>query len=288
MASPKRKWIKRLMIKYRLVILNDENLEEVSSFRLSPLNVYVLLSTIFVILIVFTVSIIVFTPLKQYVPGYTDQTIRRNYIQLKLRADSMQQIMKANSDYLKNLQNVINGNISSSPHSDSTRVNSKLAEDTIELGQVGPAEKNMRAEIEGQTISASSLNRSGNGAIGNHTFSSPVQGFISRDYDPEKGQYGIELATTGQSPVRAILDGTVIFASYTSSYGYVIAVQHNNYLLSLYKKTGMLMKQTGDFVHAGDVLAQTVSTKDNLSLSVVDFELWYNGVPLDPHDFLSF
>ena len=122
MASKKRKWIKRLTNKYRLVILNDENLEEVSSFRLSPMNVYVLLSTIFVILILFTVSIVVFTPLKQYIPGYTDQTIRRNYIQLKLRADSMQQIVKANSDYLKNLQNVINGNVASPRQSDSVNV----------------------------------------------------------------------------------------------------------------------------------------------------------------------
>jgi septal ring factor EnvC (AmiA/AmiB activator) len=288
MAKPKRKWIKRLTNKYRLVILNDENLEEVSSFRLSPINVYILFSTIFVILILFTVSIIVFTPLKQYVPGYTDQTIRRNYVQLKLRADSMQQVVQANSDYLKNLQNIINGNVSSPQQSDSVKVNSKLAEDTIELEQVGSAEKDMRAEVEGQTISNSSLNHSEQGALGNHTFSLPVQGFISRDYAPQKGEYGVELATTGNSPVRAILDGTVVFASYTASYGYVIAVQHNNYLLSLYKKTGTLMKQAGDFVRAGDVLAQTVSTKDNLSLSVVDFELWYNGVPLDPHDFLSF
>jgi len=81
--------LKRLRNRYRLVVMNDDTYEEVVTFKLSRLSVYIALSTIFVLLVGLTVALIIFTPLKYYIPGYDDLKIGREYQQLKYDADRM-------------------------------------------------------------------------------------------------------------------------------------------------------------------------------------------------------
>ena len=104
--------LKRLRNRYRLVVMNDDTYEEVVTFKLSRLSVYVVLSSIFVILVTLTVALIVFTPLKQYVPGYGSQSARKELQALKYRTDSLEQTMKYKDQYLDNLKKVLSGNIS--------------------------------------------------------------------------------------------------------------------------------------------------------------------------------
>ncbi|MDB5193610.1 MAG: hypothetical protein JWQ96_3173 [Segetibacter sp.] len=104
--------LKRLRNRYRLVIMNDDTYEEVVTFKLSRLSVYVVLSSVFVILVGLTVALIVFTPLKHYVPGYGSQSARRDLQVLKFRTDSLELSMKQKDQYLDNLKKVLNGNVS--------------------------------------------------------------------------------------------------------------------------------------------------------------------------------
>lgn len=82
--------LKRLRNRYRLVVMNDDTYEEVVTFKLSRMSVYIALSTIFVVLVGLTVALIIFTPLKYYIPGYDDLRIGREYQQLKYDADRME------------------------------------------------------------------------------------------------------------------------------------------------------------------------------------------------------
>ncbi len=104
--------LKQLNNRYRLVIMNDDTYQEVITFKLTRLSVYVALSSIFVILVGLTVALIVFTPLKQYVPGYAKQSARKELQGLKLRTDSLEQVMKNKDQYLLNLKKVLSGNVS--------------------------------------------------------------------------------------------------------------------------------------------------------------------------------
>jgi hypothetical protein len=104
--------LKRLRNRYRLVVMNDDTYEEVVTFKLSRLSVYVVLSSIFVILVTLTVALIVFTPLKQYVPGYGSQSARKELQALKYRTDSLEQSMRNKDQYLNNLKKVLSGNVS--------------------------------------------------------------------------------------------------------------------------------------------------------------------------------
>ena len=104
--------LKRLRNRYRLVVMNDDTYEEVVTFKLSRLSVYIGLSTIFVVLVGLTVALIVFTPLKQYVPGYGSQNSRKELQVLKYRTDSLEQSIKYKDQYLNNLKKVLSGNVS--------------------------------------------------------------------------------------------------------------------------------------------------------------------------------
>jgi len=112
---------KRLRNRYRLVVMNDDTYEEVVTFKLSRFSVYVLLSTIFVVLVGLTVALIVFTPLKYYIPGYDDLKIGRDYRELKYRTDSLEQQVNYQARYIDGLKKVLKGDVS--VNLDTTKIN---------------------------------------------------------------------------------------------------------------------------------------------------------------------
>ncbi len=114
--------LQRLRNRYRLVVMNDDTYEEVVTVRLSRLSVYITLCTIFVVLVGLTVALLVFTPLRYYVPGYGSGSDRRELITLKLQVDSLEQQMKYRDKYLENIQNVLRGATATVPL-DTTQLN---------------------------------------------------------------------------------------------------------------------------------------------------------------------
>ncbi len=118
--------LKRLQNRYRLVVMNDDTYEEVVTFKLSRLSVYVFLSTVFVLLTGLTVALIVFTPLKLYIPGYGDLNNTKELRELKIRTDSLEQEMRYRDQYFQSLRNVLEG--SSSVKMDTTALKIPKAE----------------------------------------------------------------------------------------------------------------------------------------------------------------
>jgi hypothetical protein len=106
--------LKRLRNRYRLVVMNDDTYEEVVTFKLSKLSVYIALSTIFVVLVGLTVALIVFTPLKYYIPGYDDLRVGREYRQMKYRVDSLEKEVSYQARYIDNIKKVLNGDAATS------------------------------------------------------------------------------------------------------------------------------------------------------------------------------
>jgi len=123
--------LKRLRNRYRLVVMNEDTYEEVVKFRLSRLSVYIALSSIFVLLTILTVALIVFTPVKYYLPGvgYGDAKQVKEYKLLKIRTDSMENALKNKQQYLDDLQKVLSGNV---PKLDTTKLNLPKPDNTDE------------------------------------------------------------------------------------------------------------------------------------------------------------
>lgn len=123
--------LKRLRNRYRLVVMNEDTYEEVVKFKLSRLSVYIFLSTLFVVLVGLIVALLVFTPLKYYLPGvgYGDAKQIREYRMLKMRTDSMELDLKHKQRFYNDLKKVLEGNM---PVPDTNKLNLPKAEKMIE------------------------------------------------------------------------------------------------------------------------------------------------------------
>jgi murein DD-endopeptidase MepM/ murein hydrolase activator NlpD len=289
MTKKKQKILDRLKNKYKLVILNDETFEEKASFTLNRLNVFILGSMLLVLLISIVTSLLIFTPLKEYIPGYADVSLRRDISEMALRVDSMQMIIDANDQYIENVKGVINGTVGLN---DTINKNSKptLKDTTFRIGAKPEEDSLLRLMIEDQNqygfaIKESNVKPTG---IAGYTFFTPVKGIISEKYNPRKGHYGIDVAATKGMPVKATLEGSVIFASWTSDGGYVIAIQHGNDLISIYKHCSVLFKKVGNFVRSGEPIAIVGDSGEMQTGPHVHFELWFKGNAVNPKEYINF
>ena len=119
-------------------------------------------------------------------------------------------------------------------------------------------------------------------------FLSPLKGEITNRFDLKKGHYGIDVIASNNEAVKAILNGTVVYADWTPENGHVIQLQHAQNLVSTYKHNSFLLKKTGDLVKAGDAVAIVGNSGELSTGPHLHFELWHNGIPLDPEKFVVF
>jgi murein DD-endopeptidase MepM/ murein hydrolase activator NlpD len=285
----KAKQNKNLKNKFRFVVLNDETFEEKFSLSLSRNNVWVFLGVISFTLIFLTASAIIYTPLKYFIPGFGDYNYRGQILQLQFKTDSLQDALEARSLWLEDIANVASGNI------DTTRPKAntgKIDKAHIKLDQIKPEDQELRKQVEDEdNYSLSYGAGQNNGAVDEvkqmHLMN-PVEGYVTDDYDKQKEHYGIDIAAKQDAPVKAVLDGKVISATYTLETGYVIEVQHANNLVSMYKHNAKLLKKPGNFVKAGDVIAFVGSTGELSTGPHLHFELWHEGRSLNPKDYIVF
>tara|TARA_Y100001934_G_scaffold260191_1_gene332196 strand:- start:135 stop:1004 length:870 start_codon:yes stop_codon:yes gene_type:complete len=282
-----KKRLEKLRNKYRLVILNDETFEEKASLRLSRLNVIAVGGTILFLLIIITASIIIFTPLREFIPGYTDVNLRKNLITLTLKADSLEKEMQIKDKYITTLQKIIKGE---TPEDNI----SEPKDTTIDIQQVnlGISEKDsaLRAKIEQEEkynlIAANS--KFSNSGLSSFFFFAPIKGTITAEFDPLTKHYGVDIVAPKNEPISATLDGSVIFADWTTETGYTIIIQHQNNLISVYKHNSVLLKNEGDVVQAGEVIAILGNSGEITTGPHLHFELWYNGYPVNPKEYIIF
>jgi murein DD-endopeptidase MepM/ murein hydrolase activator NlpD len=116
----------------------------------------------------------------------------------------------------------------------------------------------------------------------------PVDGIVSDGFDPGNDHLAIDIVAKQDEPVKAVADGTVVFASWTQDSGFVMAIQHTGNLISMYKHNSDLLKNVGNFVSAGEVISIIGNTGELTSGPHLHFELWYNGNPINPEEFIRF
>jgi len=116
----------------------------------------------------------------------------------------------------------------------------------------------------------------------------PAKGAISEPYNLKEKHYAVDLIVPKDTPVKATADGIVIFAEWTAETGYVIILEHSQGLISVYKHNGSLTKGQGDLVKAGEVIATSGNTGDLTTGPHLHFELWNDGYPINPTNFIDF
>jgi murein DD-endopeptidase MepM/ murein hydrolase activator NlpD len=266
-----------------LSFLNENTLEEVFSFKLSFLSGFLVLVGFGVLLIALTSIVIINTPIRNYLPGYLDSEIRQEMITSALRTDSLEQVMQIQSRYLENMTAILRGDTTAFaiPEPDTVMVDVSSLEKSQELADFIQNYK----EEEKYNLNVLTPSRS---LPDNLIFYRPAKGIVSERFDVEQRHFGIDIATTLRESVIATMKGTVIFAGFDANAGYVIQLQHPNGFVSIYKHNAVLLKKQGEEVNAGEAIAIAGNT-GNLSSGVhLHFELWYNGNPINPEEFIVF
>ncbi len=283
----RKRIVRKLQNKFRLVILNEETFEEKAALRLSPMNVIVFFGTIMISLITLTLYVIAFTPLREYIPGYADVNMRRTMVNLSLTADSMETTLTANDRFLANFRNVLEDKPDTKRPVKDTAATPLY--DSIHRLQRSEDDSLLRMLVESKDrYELLSENKSFVSGIGSFAFFTPVKGTITTPFSSLKKHYGVDIVAGPDEVIKSVLDGTVIFANWTSETGYVIGVQHNNNIVTIYKHNSALLKKEGDYVKAGQVLAIIGNTGELSSGPHLHFELWYNGTPVNPTEYISF
>ena len=278
---------KKLRIKYRLVILNDTTYAEKFSLKLSPLGFIILVTSITIVMTTFVIMSIVSTPLREYIPGYGNVDDRKELIALTNRTDSLADVLTAKDWYLNNLINVFSGKVEakpSKPTKDSTGKYASVNTDPSETDQ------KLRKDIENDRIESTNTKMSINkiNEISNFLFYSPIKGIVTSSFNLTDEHFGTDIVAKENDVVKATLDGRVTFADYTMDDGFVIHIQHSHNLLSVYKHNSSISKKVGDFVSSGDPIAIIGNTGENSNDIHLHFELWYNGIAINPQEYISF
>ncbi|TXC85280.1 M23 family metallopeptidase [Luteibaculum oceani] len=280
----KKQLIKKLRNRYRLSIIKDSTFEERMSFRLTPMNVLVAFVSSFLFLGFAFISIVVFTPLREFIPGYTDTEVRQQAMQNALLVDSLHRELKVKSRYVDNLVSILNGN----PNIDSVKYDSETGEAFKNL-DFENSKKDSLFRLEFETSDQYSLGASLKSKTGEvKYFFPPVKGIITAEFEPENNHYAVDVVAAENEMVKSVLDGTVISATWTSDGGYVISVQHNDNLISVYKHNSVLLKKAGDKVKAGESIAIIGNSGELTSGPHLHFELWKEGAPINPKEYIIF
>jgi len=281
------KLVKKLRKHYRLVVMNDENFEIRTSIKLTPMNVIFIVSSISVMFIAVIVLLLVFTPLRQYIPGYEyKEYMNQELLTLKKETDSLREVTDRQSWNINNIRHIITGNV------DTTLGGYQHREggyDSLMLGSESAEDSLLRVEMEqeGTPGLQSTTEVSRDKTLEEENFFPPVHGIVTNHFNPEMHHYGVDLVAEKNTPVQSVLPGRVIFEGWTLDDGYIVAIQHRNNLVSIYKHNAVVLKKVGNFVHAGDVIA-TVGNSGELSQGThLHFELWYNLKPTDPEMYIT-
>ncbi|MDP6907874.1 MAG: M23 family metallopeptidase [Flavobacteriales bacterium] len=285
----KRKLSTRLRVKYRLVIMNDETFKERASLLLTPMNVIILGGATVIFLVVLVTYIIAFTPLREYIPGYADFDLRRQVYENTLRADSLERELELKDVFLQNLNMVIAGEVPAQQthEPDTTKDYSAIefnisTQDSILRAMV---EEEERYNIQNLQLGAQPSMESN---IRNLYFFAPIKGEITSGFDVKEKHYAVDVVTKENEPIKACLDGTVIFSTWTYDAGHVIGIQHSSNLTSFYKHCSVLLKKTGESIKAGEVIAVVGNSGELTTGPHLHFELWFNARPVNPQDYIVF
>lgn len=264
--------------KYKLTITNENTLEEVVGLHVSKLNgVSVLLSAVTVIFLI-SASIIVFTPLRNYLPGYMNSEVRAQVVSNSLRADSLQEVVARQNLYIMNIQDIFSGAVKTDTIQNIDSLTVLRSDSLMERTRREEEFRKNYEDSERYNLTAANQRN----AVAGWSFYRPTRGILSAHFQPEAGHYGVDIAANPNESILATLDGTVILSTYTAETGYVIQLQHGQEFVSVYKHCGSLLKKEGDTVKGGEAIALVGNTGEKTTGPHLHFELWHKGRAIDP------
>jgi murein DD-endopeptidase MepM/ murein hydrolase activator NlpD len=285
MATQKKKK-KILGKKYQFTIYNDTDYGQVWKARLSGwLVLSIIIPVVVLIFFLFFLSI-AYTPLRNLIPGYPNSETRQKIINNAAQIDSLESKVASWERYFNSIQAFVMGETDSIIN-ESINVDS-IINTTVGEFKLTPEDLAFRSEMENEELSRLSVNEKSANLNGTAYMYPPIKGEIVTKFDISTKHFGLDIQPLTSPIVMSTLDGIVIFSEWTLNDNYVIQIQHANNLISIYKGNSTVLKSVGDRVNAGEAIATIGITPNVKHKNKLHFELWQNGVPVDPTIYINF
>ena len=272
--------------KHRLSLHDQHDETEVWYMFISPLKVIAMVIAVLLIVFIIILSLAAYTPILNFIPGYAGGSQRELMIQNILRVDSIEHRLNDMEEWGHDVSLIMEGRTpfmrDVSQRGDSITVTRpetvvRSHEDSL-----------MRSQMEGTGIY--SLGQSGGHRTSSETdLQPPVQGVVTARFSPKDERFGVGVATADNQQVLAVAEGTVISSVWSPEGGYTVQIQHANNLVSIYKRLSQSLPGPGTRVRKGEVLGYTgdgASSEEGKGL--FELELWHNGTPVDPENYILF
>ena len=278
-------FLQSLYREYKVVISNDKTFEERLAFKTSKAGVFFVSVIYTAVLIALTVVLIFFTQLKEYVPGYSSLELLKSTTEQSFKLDSMENVIAINNQYYNSIKKVLSGELDTIAFNRDSILN-EINKDklTSELSR-SSEDSLLRKYIEEEDRFNLTKNQL---LIENKNLFQPVLGEITQKFNYKENHFAIDIAVDTGTPVKAVSDGRVIFSEWTMETGHVIIIDHGDMLLSVYKQNSSLLKSQNELITAGEVIALSGNQGTLTTGPHLHFELWKNGVPIDPEEFFNF
>lgn len=271
---------------FRLTLVDANSHERLWSLRFSSTNLLVggISAVVVVLLVIF--SLIAFTPIRTFIPGYPDANSRRQAVQNVLRIDSLETRILQWELYTENLRRVVAGE--APLRLDSLILASQGSRSVSDARYLAIRDSLLRQDVNREEqFGVSTGARRGNLPIEALSFYMPVKGVISKGYERVQHPW-LDITAPVGSTVMAVLDGTVVYTSWEQETGYTLIIQHGSDLLSVYKNNQKLLHRSGDVIKAGTPVGMLASSSSLTKGDHLHFELWYKGASVDLSQYIKF
>ncbi|MBR2063872.1 MAG: M23 family metallopeptidase [Bacteroidales bacterium] len=272
--------------KFRLAVIDDRTHKHLFNLHFTRTGFFVGLVSILVVLTALVYSLIAFTPVRTFIPGYPDAHSKRAAIQNAMRIDSLENVIYRWELYSENLRRVVDGE---EPLKIDSIINARSSRPVSqeELAELALKDSLLRQHVKDEEKFGISDRDKRNLPIEGMHFFTPLKGVVSQGYDPAVHPF-VDITAPAGSVVKATLDGTVIYDGWSEEAGYTIQIQHDGEIISIYKHNEKLLKKSGDKVTAGSPIALVGSTGSLSTGDHLHFELWHKGESVDPTKYISF
>lgn len=281
----KKKWWNRwFFTQYRLSIIKRNPYKEIIRIKISSVRFFLFFVTVIAFFIVVTSLIIAFSDLREYIPGYLGYDVREQMYRNRVRLDSLELEVKKKDNFFKSIKDVVTGDVvNRKPVRNIDNIDTKRTEFTLSKEEV-----EFRSDMKNKTISDISIFKDEEEDKLGSLFFSPMDGYVTREYNPKNNHYGTDIVGEPNSKIKSVMDGTVVLAEWTLKSGYTISIQHENGFMSVYSHNSVLLKQKGDFVLAGELISIIGNSGEITTGPHLHFELWRNGRTIDPEKMIKF
>lgn len=272
--------------KFRIALIDHYTHQQLASVKISKTGLIIAIVTTIVAFTALIYSVIAFTPVREFIPGYPDAHSKRAALHNAMRIDSLESVIYRWELYSENLRRVVEGQEPLKIDSlISSRQRSGVSDE--DLADLALKDSLLRQQVREEEQFDISERDKRNLPIDGLLFFTPVKGVISQSYDPTIHPY-VDITAPSGSVVKATLDGTVIYDGWSDEDGYTIQLQHDGDIVSIYKHNEKLLKKTGDKVSAGMPIALVGNTGELSTGDHLHFELWHKGETVDPTKYISF